>query len=373
MVIALESGASLWVDRLNPVPGDTVRQLMPFLDSIASASLVFPNTFTTGVRSIEGITNIFGGIPTFGDMILLSSPYYANTFDAPVALLKKKGYSTRFYFGGNHGSFNIDQTLKAFGFDEVVTRSEYGNEADYDGAWGIWDHKMGEYAARDLSQLPEPFIAGWFTLNPHGPYGVPSGWNDKGYRSADLMRRTVEYEDRALRHFFEVASSQPWFDNTVFVFVGDHGFRDLKGTIYDSPGILPHIITMIYAPDGTVAPGRDDRVAGQYDIAPTLLSLAEYDEDYISLGTPLLDENRSGYALMYIKGAYRLYGKEYAVSMTADFSGAEGVYDRVNDPYMEHALSEYDREEVRRMTVWAQAFMQDYSTRLNDNTLSIRK
>ncbi|MDE7159549.1 MAG: sulfatase-like hydrolase/transferase [Muribaculaceae bacterium] len=369
MVIALESGSSIWVDRLNPVENDSVRGLMPFLDSIASVSRVFPNTFATGVRSIEGITAIFGGVPTYNEMILLSSPYYANRFDAPASKLKEQGYSSRFYFGGNHGSFNIDQTLKRFGFDEIVTRSEYGDDSDFDGAWGIWDHRMGEYAARDISHLPEPFIAGWFTLNPHGPYDTPSDWQTTGYKSKDDMRRTVEYEDRALRRFFEVARREPWFDDTVFVFVGDHGFRDLKGTKYDAPGILPHIVMMVYAPDGSVEPGVDSRVAGQYDVAPTLLALAGYPGDYISLGQSMLDDDRPEFALMYIKGTYRLFGKRYAISFSNDFSKVEGVYDRIADPAMTHPLADYDREEVKRLTELGRAFMQDYTTRLNKNIL----
>ncbi|MDE6682149.1 MAG: LTA synthase family protein, partial [Muribaculaceae bacterium] len=244
MVITIESGGIVWLDSFNPVKSDTTVSLMPFLDSIASKSVVFPHAFTTGVRSIEGITSIFAGVPTFGDMILMTSPYYANSIDAPANLLKQKGYSTRFYFGGNRGSFNIDQTLNVAGFEKVITREDYGLDRDFDGQWGVWDHKMAEYAVEDISSLPQPFFAGWFTLNPHAPFGVPQDWDTGPYRYSDEMRQTVEYEDRAIREFFRLAEKEPWYGNTIFIIIGDHGFRALKEPVYLSRFLLPHIALM---------------------------------------------------------------------------------------------------------------------------------
>ncbi|MDE5807492.1 MAG: LTA synthase family protein [Muribaculaceae bacterium] len=373
MVITIESGSAIWVDTLNPVKGDTVRRLMPFLDSIAAESVVFPHAFTTGVRSIEGITSIFTGVPTFGDMILMTSPYYANSIDAPASLLKDEGYSTRFYFGGNRGSFNIDQTLNVAGFDKVVTREDYGLDRDFDGQWGVWDHKMAEYAVEDISKLKQPFFAGWFTLNPHGPYGVPSDWETGPYRAADDMRRTVEYEDRAIRHFFRLAEQQPWYRNTVFIIVGDHGFRDLKGTVYDSSFVLPHIAMMIYAPDGSLSPQRrEGRFVTQFDLPPTILSLAGYPEDYIALGKDILGEEEESYALMFIKGAYQVCGPRYAIRLSPDLKQVEGVYEWSSDYGMKNPLSSYDTAEAERMARRARAFMQDYTVRLNRNRLSVK-
>lgn len=372
MVITIESGSPIWVKSLSPIGDDNAHSLMPFLDSIAEKSVVFPHAFTTGIRSIEGITGIFGGIPTFGDMILMASPYFANSFDSPAMLLKSHGYSTRFYFGGNHSSFNIDQTLKAFGFDKIMTREEYGNDRDFDGEWGIWDHKMGEFAALDLSTLKEPFFAGWFTLNPHGPFQVPSDWQTDNYKSSDAMMKTVEYEDRALRHFFEEAKKQPWYNNTIFIIIGDHGCRDLKGTIYDSSGILPHIILMVFTPDGELQPERiEDKCVSQIDIPATILALANYQKDFISLGENIFSPLHSGYSIMYIHGAYQICGPKYAVRLSADLKRIEGVYDITKDYGLTQRLKNYSKEEVSKMTARARAFMQDYTNRLNQNKLSL--
>ncbi|MDE6577223.1 MAG: sulfatase-like hydrolase/transferase [Muribaculaceae bacterium] len=374
VIITIESGSSIWVKSLSPLKNDSTHALSPFLDSIANKSVAFPHAFTTGIRSIEGITNIYGGLPNFGDMILMTSPYFTNTFDTPANLLKKKGYAERFYFGGNHGSFNIDQTLKTFGFDEIISRQEYNNEKDFDGQWGIWDHKMGEFAARDLSSLPQPFIAGWFTLNPHGPFEVPQDWQTEGYISSDPMMKTVEYEDRALRHFFEVAKTQPWYENTIFIISGDHGCRDLKDTVYDSSFVLPHIYMIIYAPDGSISPRMiEDKSVSQLDITSTVMALTGYAEEFISMGHNLLASTHPGYALMFIHGGFQICSPEYAVRLSPDLKKIEGIYDITTDFEMKHRLNDYDRDKVRKMTEWARAFMQDYTTRLNSNQLYLQR
>lgn len=304
---------------------------------------------------------------SIGDLILMNSPYYASSIDSPAALLNKKGYATRFYFGGNRGSFNIDQTLRAAGFEKIMCREDYGMDRDFDGQWGVWDHKMAEFAVNDISKLPQPFFAGWFTLNPHGPYGVPKDWNTEGYRSADEMLKTVEYEDRAIEYFFKLAEKEAWFRNTIFIIIGDHGFRDLSGTVYDSRYILPHIMLMIYAPDGSLTPRRMDyKFVTQFDIPPTILSLAGYPDGYVALGQDIMSEDES-YAIMYIKGAYQVCGPKYALRLSNDFKRVEGVYDRQTDYEMKNPLREYDPKEVTAMVQWAQTLMQDYTTRLNNN------
>lgn len=375
MVITIESGGIVWLDSFNPVKSDTTVSLMPFLDSIASKSVVFPHAFTTGVRSIEGITSIFAGVPTFGDMILMTSPYYANSIDAPANLLRQKGYSTRFYFGGNRGSFNIDQTLNVAGFEKVITREDYGLDRDFDGQWGVWDHKMAEYAVEDISNLPQPFFAGWFTLNPHAPFGVPDDWETEPYRYPDDIRQTVEYEDRAIREFFRLAEKEPWYGNTIFIILGDHGFRALKEPVYLSRFLLPHIALMIFTPDGSLQPERmESKFVTQFDVPPTILSLAGYPDEYVALGKNMLgSDDEKSYALMYIKGAYQVCGPKYAIRFSPDMKKVEGVFDWKNDYDMNRPLTKYDEAEVKAMTDWARAFMQDYTVRLNRNQLSAKK
>jgi len=372
MIITIESGGSVWYDSLCAIPNDDFWGLIPFLDSLASQSLVCRNTITTGRRSVEGITAVYGGFPTFTPFTYMLSPYNNNTLDSPARLLRDEGYSTVFYFGCNHGSFNIDQMAHASGFERVVDREAYGDESEFDGHWGIFDHAMGEYAALDLSRVREPFFAGWFTLNAHNPYTKPEHWRPDGYRHPEPSpERGMEYTDRAVRRFFELASQQPWYRNTIFIITADHGSRDLKDTVYDTPYIKYHIPFILYTPDGSIAPGAiDDRMMSQFDIAPTVLGLLNYPHDYVALGTDLFDAETERYAIGFVDNQYRVTGLRYLVQLTPDASQIASVYDIAADPYMTAPVEEYDVAEVGRMKRWAQAFLQDYTSRMIGDRMS---
>ena len=372
VIITIESGGSVWYDDLCAIPNDDLRGLVPFLDSLASHSLVCRNTIATGRRSVEGITAVYGGFPTFVPFVYMLSPYNNNLLDAPARLLSEEGYSTVFYFGCNHGSFNIDQMARAAGFERIVDREAYGDDSEFDGHWGIFDHAMAEYAANDLSAVAEPFIAGWFTLNAHSPYTKPEHWRPDGYRHPEASpERGIEYTDRAIRLFFETARRQPWYGNTIFIITADHGSRDLKDTPYDTPYIKYHVPFIIHTPDGSIAPGHiDDRMATQFDIAPTVLGLLNYPHDYVAVGTDLFDTQTERYAIGFVDNTYRITGLHYLVNLTPDGKEIVSVFDIAADPYMTAPADAYDRTEVDAMIRWGRAFLQDYTCRMVDDRMS---
>lgn len=373
VVITLESGSLHWLDRYSRSMGTPERHLMPFIDSLSRHSLVHPHVVATARLSIEGITCIYGGFPTFDRFTFMSSPYAASPVDSHASLLRREGYATRFYFGGNHGSYSIDAFAKAMGYDDVVDRNTYGNDADFDGSWGIFDHAMGEYAARDLSTLQQPFAAGWFTLNLHEPFAIPDGWDTSGFINKKQGReRSAEYTDRAIRRFFEIARTQPWYQNTIFVITGDHGSRDFKGTILDSLFIQPHVMFMVYTPDGSIEPGEiTGQVASQIDIGPTILSILRYPKSYIALGSDLTDTSKAHYGIGYFQLQYMIFGPHYLVTLSSDCRSIDKVYDIVADPSASKPATDYDRTETDAMLRWAQAFLQDYTSRLTEGRLSL--
>lgn len=165
MLIILESGATVFSDTLNIIPGDAPRGLMPFFDSIAANSLRVTHNIATGRRSSEGITSILGSFPNFEPFLFMRSPYTANRFDSFPRLLADKGYSSAFFFGCSHGSYSIDPTAAAMGVNQLRTRESYPDDPRTDGAWGLYDHAMAEHAATDLTSMTQPFLGVWFTTS----------------------------------------------------------------------------------------------------------------------------------------------------------------------------------------------------------------
>jgi arylsulfatase A-like enzyme len=100
----------------------------------------------------------------------------------------------------------------------------------------------------------------------------------------------VEYSDWAIGHLMDLASKEPWFENTVFAFVADHGaIVDPK---YDMPLSFHHTPLILYAPSILGAPRTFDGLGGQIDAGPTLLGLLDVPYVNNTMGVDLLRENR---------------------------------------------------------------------------------
>lgn len=379
MIIIMESGGAPFIDTLDLFDDGSGRldYLMPFVDSIATRSLIVDHYMATGRSSNGGANAILASFPAFEPFSFMLSPYNATPFDSPASLLKEEGYATAFYYGCNHGSFQIDQLSHASGYDRVVDRANYeGDPADYDGTWGIYDTPMGQFVARDLSALKQPWIASWFTISAHSPHKMPTTESLDGYRYRDASpERGLEYTDRSLRRFFEAASRQPWFANTIFVITADHGNRDLPaGSHYDTPYIRYHLPLIIYAPDGSIEPRRiGGRTAAQFDLAPTLLSLLGYPKEYVAVGRDILDDSTDGYGLSFIDNRFMISSPRRVVFTDARASAIEEVYDVEADPELRTPLAaDAYGPEPQTMLRWTQAFMQDFTGRINDGRLTGR-
>lgn len=372
VLITLESGSQHWLDSIPfYADPDSSRDagLMPFLDSIASHSLTVVHCLATGVRSVEGIAAIYAGLPTYDPLYFMLSPYNNHTLDTPARLLSAHGYSDRAYFGSNHGSFTIDQMMLASGFSSVADREAFGDDSQYDGTWGIYDHAMARYVVSDISTLSQPFFAAWFTLSAHEPFLIPE-WGSP-YRSAPGTPQIgAEYADKALREFFTMAADQPWFRNTIFIITGDHGCRDLPGTVRDTPWIKNHVPLIIYTPDGSISPRRiTDRVVSQPDIAPTILSLLGYPDPYVALGTDILDDSQPHFGLALLNGSYLVADTAMLVTLDPATRDITAVYNPAADPALTTPLADFDRGRADTLRMRAQAFLRDYTHRLRADSL----
>lgn len=378
MLIVIESCGQHWIDRLNNASGAAPRGLMPFLDSLSTESLVVRYNFTTGRRSNEGMAAILGGFPMFEPFIYMGSPYESNTVDAMPALLRRKGYATKYYCGSNHGSFAIDQMAVMMGMQSVADRETYADDRDFDGVWGIYDHAMARYVATDLSHMSAPWMACWFTLSSHAPFRVPEYWRTDGYKSPEgSMERAMEYVDRSLCYFFDNAREQPWYGNTLFVITGDHGCRDLHGTIYDTPWLYSSVPMIVYDPSGEIAPPGEiaDRVMSQVDTGAMILGLLGYDEPYVSMGRDILHMSAAEphYAIYKGNNVYHIISPRLLVKWDGNGDKPLAIYDITVDEALEYPLdTTYDLDVAimaDSMITYAKAYLQDFTQRLVSDRL----
>ena len=180
-----------------------------------------------------------------------------------------------------NGAFNWDNQEGFFrnqGMTRFIGRDEMENPQFVDPTWGVSDQDMFNQALRELNRMDSetPFYAILQTLSNHLPYTLPeplpvSPVTHFGESNEHLT--TMRYADWALGRFFDEAKKQDWYQDTLFMLVGDHGFRPKQqlGEI----NLLRYYVPMLL-----LAPGiqdtygkRNHKVATQVDIIPTALSL----------------------------------------------------------------------------------------------------
>ncbi|MEO0312416.1 MAG: hypothetical protein RIQ89_2073, partial [Bacteroidota bacterium] len=126
--IVLESFGKEYSQKLTGGPSYT-----PFLDSLMEHSLVCTRAYANGKKSIEGIPAILSSLPALMTEPIITSAYNGNTLPGLPKLLKRVGYTTAFFHGGNNGTMGFDNYSKAIGFDHYYGKDEYNNTNDDDG------------------------------------------------------------------------------------------------------------------------------------------------------------------------------------------------------------------------------------------------
>lgn len=267
----------------------------PFLDSLMQNSLTFSNAYANGKTSIEAIPSIIASMPSFMQRPYINSEYSNNRIDALPILLKKKGYHSTFFHGGTNGTMNFNSFAAIAGFDEYFGRTEYADEKDYDGSWGIWDHKFLPRVVDEITKIKEPFFTAIFTLSSHDPFKVPLAFNNKFPKGNQNIIQSIGYTDYSLRLFFNKAKKEAWYKNTLFVITADH--TSASNDPYYANTIGQYSIPLLLFKNNELR-GTNNKAVQQIDIMPTVLDYLNYELPFYSLGSSMLN-NQSVPVIFY--------------------------------------------------------------------------
>ncbi len=344
----------------------TYKGYTPFLDSLAEHSLVFINSFANSRISIEGTPAVIAGIPSLQESFTQS--FYANNNINSLAscLSERKNYETVFAHGAPNGSLGLNAFAVMAGINKYIGKNEYNNDADYDGVWGIWDHKFLPFFARECSRLQQPFLATLFTTSSHHPYKIPAELSNNFAEGPLPIFKSIRYADYSLQKLFSEASHQPWFENTIFVITGDHTctrYHDVCNTSLGAFGVP----IIFYTPGKQLPARKDDGVAQQIDIMPTILNYLGYDKPYFAFGKDLLDDREDRIAINYAGNAFQLIWDNWVLQHNTTASIA--LYDRNIDPLLKNNLVGKNDSIQNRMERKVKAIIQQHNNRMVDNRL----
>ena len=302
VVLLLESFSVEYISAINGEP----EVYTPFLDSLIDSSFVFTNCYANGKKSMDAMPSVISSIPKLMEIEYLTSSYAINQIESIPKLLSKKGYESGFFHGATNGSMNFDVFADVCGFDNYYGRSEYKNEADYDGTWGIFDEPFYNWSIDQFSTMKAPFFATIFSISSHPPYTIPTEYKNRFNTGPSEMHNAVMYADFALKAFFEKAKTKDWYDNTLFVIVADHTPASGTPVYFKDMGNM-HIPLVFFHPTNNFFKGKSDKVVSQTDIMPSLMHLIGYNEPFFAFGKSVFDD-ANGFSASYIGDKFLYFG-----------------------------------------------------------------
>lgn len=263
------------------------KNLTPYLDSLYHRSLSFSHFYSSGIHTNHGIYSTLFSFPAIMKRNAMKGSVIPVYSGLPT-VLQENGYCNLFFMTHESQYDNMNAFLRTNGFDEIYAQENYPADKVVN-SFGVQDDFMYQYALPILNEKAEtgnPFFTVLLSISNHPPYVIPPYFHP---HSSVPEEQIVEYADWSIRQFMEAAEKQPWFDNTIFVFLGDHG--KMVGTPEcEMPQSYNHIPLMIYGKD--IQASVHDGFGGQIDVSPTLLGLLNVSYLQNNFGVDLLREER---------------------------------------------------------------------------------
>ena len=288
--------SSMWGNPLNTTP---------FFKGMCDKGVFFDHCFTPSYGTARGVWAVITGIPDV-EVSTTTSSRNPSAVDQHTIINNFEGYDKLYFLGGSTSWANIRGLLT-----NNIKGLHLYEQDDYSApkvdVWGISDKNLFLEANKVLrQQVGKPFFAIIQTADNHRPYTIPQedrqvfhpitvaedSLRKCGYSSNDEMN-AFRYTDFGYQTFMEAASKEKYFDNTVFLFIGDHGIPGDAGAMLprawtDQRLTAEHVPLLIYAPK-LLAPERIRTHCSQVDVLPTLAGLCNLSYRNTTLGRDLLD------------------------------------------------------------------------------------
>lgn len=367
VVLIVESFGREYIGALNKTLEDgKYKGYTPCVDSLISKSTTFNHSFCNGRKSIDGMPSILSSIPMFVEPFILT-PSSMNDYTGLAGILAKEGYETAFFHGAQNGSMGFQAFAQKTGFQRYYGRTEYEEScgtADFDGTWAIWDEPFLQFFANEMSKMKQPFMTSVFTASSHHPFAVPEKYKKQFVEEELEIHKCIRYTDMSIGKFFDTASRQPWFKNTIFVLTSDHTNMSNHAEYQTDLGgfCSPIIIYDPSRPEGKTV----DKIAQQIDILPTILGMLNYTKPYFGFGIDVLNTPKEDtWAVNYLNGYYQYV--RYGYVLQFDGTSTTAIYS-LDDKLMKNNIK--GKVEIQQqMERELKAIIQQYMERMKQDCL----
>lgn len=306
VILILESFSAEYIGHLSGKKSYT-----PFLDFLSDQGVSMKRHYANSRSSINAVPAILSSIPALMDDNYITSVYNTNELHGLGEPLLENGYQTSFFHGARNGSMGFDMFSANAGFENYYGLDEYPGEEDFDGAWGIYDEPFLQFLNATLNESKEPFASVLFTLSSHQPYPIPSSLKNRFPKGKLDIHESIGYTDYALRKFFQTASKQDWYSNTLFIITADHT-QALEFPENDTDIGHYHVPLIFFHPNKKLSIDNT-QVSQHLDIYPTIMDYLNIKStEWSYFGRSLFDDT-PGKAYQLVNHTYQLIEKNHAL------------------------------------------------------------
>lgn len=278
----------------------------PFFDSLRKQGIFFDRCFSPHFSTARALFAIISGIP--------DAQLFKFSSQNPAAVKQRTiindlvNHEKHYFLGGDPEFGNFDGLLENIeGLKMHTGRRDSLQEVN---VWGISDKQLFLEANETFRNLNKPFFAYIQTSGNHRPYNMTIPESDTDFVKKDILLEELKrygfesldeyncfrYSDYCIQKFIEAARKEPYFHNTIFVFVGDHGLAGNAEAMYplvwtEQRLTDQHVPLLFYAP-GILAPQLRTEVVSMVDIMPTIAGMMHISYVNTTLGRDLLDPNK---------------------------------------------------------------------------------
>lgn len=275
----------------------------PFFNSLCNKGVYFERCFTPSFGTARGVWATITGIPDVERPKTASRNPLA--VDQHTIINDFKGYDKFYFLGGSTTWANIRGLLT--NNIEGVKIYEGGDfKSKTEDVWGISDKNLFLEATSILENNKKPFFAIIQTADNHRPYTIPiedldefrkvnfskDSLNKYGFENNSELN-AFRYMDFSIEKFMTSVSKTKYYDNTIFVFVGDHGIAGNAGNIlpksFTQQNLLAEHVPLLFYSAKYLEPKKIKEVCSQLDILPSVATIAKQSYSNTTLGRSLFD------------------------------------------------------------------------------------
>lgn len=314
--------SSMWGNPLNTTP---------YFNELSKQGVFFDRCFAPTYGTARGVWAIITGIPDVESANTASRNPAA--VDQHTIINDFEGYQKLYFLGGSTSWANI-RGLLTNNIKDLKLYEEGSYKAKPIDVWGISDKHLFLEAHDILKHQTTPFFAVIQTADNHRPYTIPEEdldeFTKKEFPKDTLMKYGFEnnaelnafrYTDFCYQKFMEAAKKERYYNNTLFVFVGDHGIRGDAGKmfpeIWTNLGITSQHVPLLFYSPSLLSPARINNTCSQTDILPSIASVLKMPYRNTTLGINLFDTARNA-SVPFFNKAFLFDPEERKIGLMTD-------------------------------------------------------